>query len=81
MSKPAQFLWHWEDYAPLPDKLMTRARAAHLLRAWRRAKTQGQREYSVRRICHPARREYLCTHIPSGERGGFSVVTRPSLAA
>ena len=29
------FLWQWNDYPPQPDALMTRERAAKLIRAWR----------------------------------------------
>ena len=29
------FLWQWNDYPPQPDPLMTRGRAAKLIRAWR----------------------------------------------
>lgn len=31
-----EFFWQWSDKNPAPDILMTRARAAKLLRAWRR---------------------------------------------
>jgi hypothetical protein len=36
----ASFLWGWNGYQPQPDFLMTRARLARLLRAWRRGERQ-----------------------------------------
>lgn len=34
------FQWRWDDRAPWPDPSMTRARAARLLRVWRRQARQ-----------------------------------------
>ena len=36
MAKTATFWWGWNDYPAQRDKLMTRDRAAKLLRVWRR---------------------------------------------
>lgn len=41
------FLWQWRDYTPQPDPLMTRHRAARLLRAWRNARIQGRRQFDL----------------------------------
>lgn len=55
------FLWGWKHYPKKPDTSMTRARMAVLMRAWRRSRTQenknfvlillsrenGKREYSI----------------------------------
>lgn len=35
MKKETAFFCQWNEYAPQPDRLMTRARAALLLKAWR----------------------------------------------
>lgn len=48
--KKSQFLWGWKDYEPQPDLIMTRERAAKLLRAWRRSRTQGVRDFSLQRL-------------------------------
>lgn len=45
--KATKFLWAWGDCEAQPDKSMTRERAAKLLRAWRNAKRQGRREFSL----------------------------------
>lgn len=46
-NEEAMFLWQEEDCAPRPDSLMTRCRAARLLRAWRNAKLQGRRQFDL----------------------------------
>lgn len=44
------FLWGWNHYQPQVDKTMDRPRMARLMRAWRRAKTQGKREFDFRLV-------------------------------
>jgi hypothetical protein len=46
--KSVAFQWAWGDHEPCPDHSMTRERAARLIRAWRNAKTQGRREFTLR---------------------------------
>lgn len=41
------FTWGWKDYPRQPDTLMSRARMARLMRCWRKAKTQGRREFNL----------------------------------
>ena len=48
MNKKTTFLWGWRGYEPTLDPTMTRARAAILLRAWRRSRTQGHRNFSLK---------------------------------
>lgn len=43
--KNTSFLWGWQTYAPTLDATMTRERMARLMRAWRRSKTQGRRNF------------------------------------
>lgn len=40
MEKETRFNWGWQDYPLQPDPMMTRKRAAVLLRAWRRVSRQ-----------------------------------------
>ena len=47
MEKVTAFKWAWGDHEPQADKFTTRHRAAALLRAWRRSKTQGSRNFSL----------------------------------
>lgn len=49
-SQHAQFLWGWNDYPPQPDPLMTRDRAARLLRSWRRLLRQPANHRPLRAL-------------------------------
>lgn len=44
------FSWGWGNYDPLPDPRMTRDRMARLMRAWRRSRTQGNRDFDFRLV-------------------------------
>ena len=44
------FLWGWRHYDRTPDIGMTRNRMAKLMRAWRRGRTQGHRNFSLKRL-------------------------------
>lgn len=72
-DKQTAFLWQWSDYAPLPDPLMTRARAARLLRAWRNARIQGRRQFSLQRTTSAdgRYRVYRCNHIRYSDPGAL----------
>lgn len=48
--KPSNFMWAWNDNAPQPDKLMTRARAANLLRCWRRCTRKPANSQPIKSI-------------------------------
>lgn len=48
--KPQVITWGWKEYARTFDPQMTRARLARLMRCWRRARTQGRREFNLQRI-------------------------------
>lgn len=50
MDKPCFFLWGWASCPATPDKLMTRDRASKLLRSWRRSKTQGHKDFLLKRV-------------------------------
>lgn len=53
------FYWGWKDHTPQVDKTMERPRLARLMRAWRRAKTQGAREFNFHLVKREnGRREY-----------------------
>jgi len=43
--KTQNFLWAWQNTAPIVDRTMTRERLAKLMHAWRRSKTQGRRNF------------------------------------
>lgn len=58
---------------PQPDSMMTRERAAKLLRAWRRATTQGARLFNLKCLRNDGTRAYLVQHVPTGERGGLYI--------
>ena len=45
--KQTHFRWAWGDHEAQVDESMTRERAACLLRAWRRSRTQGQRDFAL----------------------------------
>lgn len=49
MTKSTEFFASWRDYSPQADPSMTRARMALLMRAWRRSKTQGARNFKLER--------------------------------
>lgn len=54
------FYWGWQSYAPTPDKTMTRERMAKLMRAWRRSKTQGRRNFDFQIVDRkPGARAYV----------------------
>lgn len=68
MQKNSSFLWSWNDRPAQPDLLMTRQRAARLLRSWRRGsrlKANGGPTFSLRRN---AKGDYSITHLATGER-------------
>lgn len=65
------FYWQWEQWRPQPDPLMTRQRAARLLRSWRRARTQGRRVFGLTRVRLEKTRAYLVEHLATGERAGL----------
>lgn len=67
------FYWQWELTRPQPDPLMTRERAARLLRAWRRAKVQGKRVFSLRCVRVRQTRAYLVQHVATGESAGLYI--------
>jgi hypothetical protein len=46
--KHSVFMWAWNNYPLTLDKLMTRQRAAKLLRSWRRA--SRFEKYSIHRV-------------------------------
>ncbi|TXG96140.1 MAG: hypothetical protein E6R08_10225 [Nevskiaceae bacterium] len=66
--KSTTFRWGWESYAPQVDGQMTRMRAARLLLAWRRSRTQGLRNFSLARSVVCGERHYQVQHRQSGER-------------
>lgn len=72
-DKQTAFLWQWRDYAPLPDPLMTRARAARLLRAWRNARIQGRRQFDLQRTTSADERGrvYRCDHVRYSDPGAL----------
>jgi len=75
------FLWQWEDYAPRPDPLMTRCRAARLLRAWRNAKVQGRRQFDLAvDRGQTGYRVYRVRHTRFGERGALWIPLDPAQA-
>ena len=75
------FLWQWEDYAPQPDTLMTRCRAARLLRAWRNAKIQGRRQFDlVIDRGQAGYRVYRVQHTRFDERGALWIPLDPTRA-
>lgn len=59
MNKQTAFEWGWNGYTPQPDPLMTRARMARMMRAWRRAAIQGEKIVEFKLIVRaPGHREY-----------------------
>lgn len=76
--KNTNFKWGWRDSAPSDDHLMTRERMARLMRAWRRSKTQGVRNFEFKLIARAnGRREYYVS-APAyrGEYARIIVATR-----
>lgn len=67
------FYWQWESMRPQPDPMMTRERAARLLRAWRHATTQGARVFKLKCVRNDGTRAYLVQHVPTGESGGLYI--------
>lgn len=57
--KETTFKWAWGDHEAMPDRSMTRERAARLLRAWRRASRQGKREFDLKCMRRDGVRFYL----------------------
>ena len=72
-DKQTAFLRQWRDYAPMPDPLMTRARAARLLRAWRNARIQGRRQFDLQRTISADGhyRVYRCDHTRYSDPGAL----------
>ena len=58
--KQTSFLWGWQTYAPSDDKAMTRDRLARLMRAWRRSKTQGARNFTLSCVAREKGRRTYC---------------------
>ncbi len=77
MSKQTNFKWAWGDHEAQIDKLMTRQRAARLLRAWRRSKTQGQRDFTLRVIRRSEGRFYCVntTQYRNNDSGVLVILT------
>lgn len=72
------FFSQWELTRPWPDALMTRERAARLLRAWRRARVQGKRVFNLRCVRVDHTRAYLVQHVASGECAGLYIHSDPN---
>jgi len=54
------FLWGWNDYPMREDIAMNRQRLARLMRAWRRSRTQGRRNFEFRLVSRQSgRRDYF----------------------
>lgn len=64
--KKVNFLWAWNDRAPQRDTMMTRARAALLLRSWRRLYRQPANHRPLLSVTRIARGAYRVEH-ESGE--------------
>lgn len=68
------FFWAWNQYDPLPDKSMTRERAARLLWAWRRTSrkptSMGRMLRSLRRVSAGV---YQVVDLQSGEAGTMTI--------
>lgn len=67
------FKWQWGDREPWADPSMTRERAAHLLRVWRR---QARQPANYRNVCEikrvaPGQYRVASTH---GETGTMIIV-------
>lgn len=70
--KTSNFLWAWNDRAPQRDAAMNRARAARLLRSWRRLQRQPANYRPVLSVVRVARGVYRVAH-ESGETAALIV--------
>ena len=70
--KKSSFLWAWNDRAPQRDAAMTRARAALLLRSWRRLCRQSAIYRPLLSVTRVARGAYRVEH-KNGEAGTLIV--------
>lgn len=70
--KTTDFQWAWNNYAPQPDKFMTRQRAARLLRAWRRVVRQPSNNRTIESLDRIGRGAYRVRHV-NGETGTLIV--------
>lgn len=78
MHRRTVFLWQWENHPPQPDALMTRARAARLIRAWRRASRSPANYGPTTALRRTAPHTYRAIHRQSGEVGTLTVITTPA---
>lgn len=62
MGKVSHFMWGWNSYTPLPDKLMTRDRAAKLLRSWRTTLRGRANNKTIIKLERLASHQYVVTH-------------------
>lgn len=69
--KSATFLWQWDAHDPQPDNLMTRDRAAKLIRAWRKASIQGRRLFELKRERRDGFRVYRVAHTRFDDNGAL----------
>lgn len=73
-EKTTAFFWSWGDERPSPDPVMTRKRAARMLRAWRRMARQpgefGTVEMAFERMGMGI---YRCTNLGWGGYGTMFV--------
>lgn len=72
--KPSNFMWSWNDCEPQPDKLMTRARAAHLLRCWRRVSRSPANNKPIKSLTRIARGSYRVTSQYGAETGTLTII-------
>lgn len=76
MSGHTAFTWGWMNYPRVADPSMSRERMARLMRAWRRARIQGYREFSLACIDRrPGRRTYRVEHTRFGDPHTFEVIS------
>lgn len=72
-------MWGWSTRPQLPDDLMTPQRMVMLMRAWRRARTGGRREFAFALTSRAARQaSYRVEHLTTGEHATFTIVTAPA---
>jgi len=63
--KPSRvYFWGWGSWPPQLDPLMTDERMTTLMRAWRRSRTQGGRDFLTKRI---GAHHWGITHVATGE--------------
>lgn len=72
--KPSNFMWAWNDHAPQPDKLMTRARSAHLLRCWRRASRTHANHKPIESVKRIARGTYRVVSQYGAETATLTII-------